>query len=321
MSSYRWSASDIPPQRGRRVILTGANSGIGFPAALELARHGATVILASRDPHKGTAAVERIRTEIPSGDVTFSQLDLASLESIRAFAARELASGQPLDLLINNAGVWAPPKRLETEDHFELQFGTNVLGHFALTALLFPALQRAAADIARAAPRIVTVASIAHKRAELRFTDLQYQGSYNSVASYGQSKLANLMLALELSRRLTGHQDRILSTAAHPGVAGTNLFQVGDFPRYERVLRRWGGHAINAVLNDQTEGALPTLFAATSREAVNGGYYGPQGLWETRGGDVGPARIAPQAQDTAAAAKLWAICEDLTGCRFLTSAP
>lgn len=312
----RWKPTSIPDQTGRRVIITGANSGIGFPAALELARHGAAVVIASRDQAKGDEAVARITNLLPRAKVEFSSLDLASLANVRAFAERELARDTPLDLLINNAGVYAPPKRLETADGFELQFGTNVLGHFALTGLLLPALERAAATSAER-PRVVTIASIAHKRAAIHFTDLHYHGGYSPTKAYGQSKLADLMLSFELDRRLRAKGSRILSVAAHPGVANTNLFQVGDFSKAERTLRRWAGHAIGLLLNSESEGALPTLFAATAPEAHSGGYYGPQGFQETRGGDVGPARIAEQARDTKAAARLWTICEDLTSMRVL----
>ncbi len=312
--SNTWSVAQMPDQTGRRAIVTGANSGIGYPAALELARRGATVVVASRDQAKGQAAVERIKNTVPRAQAEFSQLDLASLASVRNFAARELARDAPLDLLINNAGVMAPPRRLETKDGFELQFGTNVLGHFALTALLLPALHRAAA-LSPTPPRVVFVASIAHKRGRIRFTDLQFHGGYSPMKTYQQSKLADLMLSFELDRRLRAGDkitSRILSVAAHPGVANTNLFQVGDHGPLQKTIRRWAGHAIGLLLNSDVDGALPTIFAATSPEARSGGYYGPQGFQEMRGGDVGPARIAEQARDTRAAAHLWQICEDLT---------
>lgn len=310
--SKRWSVANLPEQTGRRAIVTGANSGIGFPTALELARHGAAVVVASRDQAKGEAAVARIRSSVAGARVEFSHLDLASLSSIRAFAERELERGAGLDLLINNAGVFAPAKRQETKDGFELQFGTNVLGHFALTGLLMPALERAAATAAES-PRVVMVASIAHKRGAIKFNDLQYRDGYSPTKSYGQSKLADLMLAFELDRRLRSKGSRILSVAAHPGVANTNLFQVGDFGAAERALRRVSGHAIGFLLNSDAEGALPTLFAATAAEAQSGGYYGPQGFAEMRGGDVGPAKVAAQARDQAAGERLWRICEELTG--------
>jgi NAD(P)-dependent dehydrogenase (short-subunit alcohol dehydrogenase family) len=315
-----WNVSKIPSQIGRRVILTGANSGIGYPAARELARAGATVVLACRDAEKGGRALEHLRGEVPDAEVEVGVLDLASLGSVRAFAARELERGLPLDLLINNAGVMAPPKRLETADGFELQFGTNVLGHFALTALLLPALERAAANPQTQAPRVVMVASIAHKRGRIDFGDLQSTRNYGPMKSYQQSKLADLMLALEMDRRLKAVGSRILANAAHPGVANTNLFQTGERSAPELAIRRLMGRLIGALLNSDEEGALPTLYAAVAAEARGGGYYGPQGFQEMRGGDVGDARIAPQALDRAAAERLWSVCEELTGVRMLDPA-
>jgi len=247
------------------------------------------------------------------------ELDLASLDSVRRFAAAENAQELPLDLLINNAGVMAPKQRQETVDGFEMQFGTNVLGHFALTALLWPALERAAQGAAER-PRVVTLASIAHKTGQLNFTDLQSVESYDPMEAYRQSKLADLMFALELSRRLrtAGEpESRVMSVAAHPGVARTNLFQAGEYSAVELWVRRAFGVAIAVLLNSGADGAVPTLFAATSPDVVDGGYYGPQGFQEMRGGDVGPAKVAPQALDRAVAARLWGECERLTGVRLL----
>jgi NAD(P)-dependent dehydrogenase (short-subunit alcohol dehydrogenase family) len=313
-------SSPAPSQTGRRVLITGANSGIGFPAAREIARAGAHVILCARDSVKGEAAIARLKAEIPGASVELGILDLASLASVRDFAARELARGLPLDILINNAGVMAPPKRLETRDGFELQFGTNVLGHFALTGLLMPAIEGAVANSAAKLPqppRVVMLASIAHKSGRINFDDLQSTRSYNPMGSYQQSKLADLMLAFELDRRLRATGSEIRSIAAHPGVANTNLFHSGDFNPLERAARRLMGRVMDIFLNSQDEGALPTIYAAIAPEASSGGYYGPQGLQEMRGGNVGEAIVAPQARDTEAAARLWAICEELTGVRFL----
>ena len=308
--------NQLPDQTGRRVLITGANSGIGYPAALELARRGAHVVLACRDRNRGEAALSRLRIELPSASIELLLLDLASLDSVRDAAARELDHNLPLDLLINNAGVMAPPKRRETEDGYELQFGTNVLGHFALTALLLPSLERAAAIPDRPAPRIVTVASIAHKPGRIHFDDLQFTRRYSPMKAYQQSKLADLMFAFELQRRLTAHRSRVLSVAAHPGVARTNLFQSGDYSATELALRKAMGYVIGAALNTDADGAVPTLYAAASPDVTPGGYYGPQGLLEMRGGDAGPAKVSPQANDSEAARKLWNICEELTHTRF-----
>jgi NAD(P)-dependent dehydrogenase (short-subunit alcohol dehydrogenase family) len=314
----RWTVADIPSQVGRRALITGANSGIGYFAALELARNGGHVLLGCRDRAKGEAAIARLRAEMPDASVEIALIDLASLESVRQFAEAELGRGLPLDLLINNAGVYAPKKRLESADGFELQFGTNVLGHFCLTGLLLPALVRAVATQSQR-PRVVTVASIAHKKGRLNFDDLQSAKSYSPSASYAQSKLANLMLAFELERRLHAAGPPVagvMSVAAHPGVANTNLFLAGDFGAAERMVRRGVGVAVGLLLNSEVDGALPTLYAAAAPGAEEGRCYGPQGFGEMRGGDVGPAKIAAQALDEAAAARLWGECESLTGVRF-----
>jgi NAD(P)-dependent dehydrogenase (short-subunit alcohol dehydrogenase family) len=314
--SEKWKAADIPSMAGKRVLITGANSGIGYHAALKLARKGAQVMLACRDRQRGEAALGRLNADSPSAHTELVVLDLASLTSVRSFAEKELAQRRPLHILINNAGVMTPPKRLETQDGFELQFGTNVLGHFALTALLMPALEQAAVESADR-PRIVTIASIAHKRGKLNFDDLQSTKSYRPMRAYEQSKLADLMFAFELNRRLHVAHSRVMSVAAHPGVAKTNLFLVGDYPSFEKTARNFVGHAIGILLNTDAEGALPTLYAAIAPGSEDGGYYGPQGFQEMRGHEVGPAKVAPQAHDTVAAARLWQICEDLTGIKFL----
>jgi NAD(P)-dependent dehydrogenase (short-subunit alcohol dehydrogenase family) len=314
-----WTVADISSQAGRRALITGANSGIGYYAAIELARKGAHVLLACRDKAKGDAALIRMRREVPYASAEVALLDLASLDSVRAFAAAEIARGVPLDLLINNAGVMAPKKRLETADGFEIQFGTNVLGHFALTAMLFPALERDTASRSQR-PRVVTLASIAHKRGRLDFDDLQSLKTYDPMRAYRQSKLADLMFAFELDRRLhdagTPVSD-VMSVAAHPGVANTNLFQRGEHSAVERLVRRGIGAAIAAFLNSEAQGAVPTLFAATSPDVVEGGYYGPKGFKEMRGGDAGVAEVAAQALDRRTAAHLWRDCERLTGISFL----
>ncbi len=314
-----WTIADVPSQVGRRAVITGGNSGIGFYTGLELARRGCSVVLACRDLAKGEAAAARIRAEVAGAAVEVLRLDLSSLKSVKQAAERELARGVPLDLLINNAGVMAPKTRTVTEDGFELQFGTNVLGHFALTALLMPALERAAA-IQPERPRVVTIASIAHKRGRLVFDDLQSERAYNPMGAYAQTKLADLMFAFELQRRLAAASEpltRVMSLAAHPGVANTNLFQAGEFSALERKLRGLAGVVIGTLLNTEQEGAVPTLFAATAAEAQAGGYFGPTGWREMRGEDVGPAEVAKQATDVAAAGRLWSECERLTGTKML----
>jgi NAD(P)-dependent dehydrogenase (short-subunit alcohol dehydrogenase family) len=316
--SEKWKAADIPLLTGKRVIITGANSGIGYHAALKLARKGAQVVLACRNRRRGEEAILRLHADSPGTHTELAVLDLASLSSVRDFAKKELAQQRPLHILINNAGVMAPPKRLQTADGFELQFGTNVLGHFALTALLMPALEQACAG-SPDRPRIVTIASIAHKRGRINFDDLQSTKTYSPMKAYQQSKLANLILAFELDRRLRAANSRVMSVAAHPGVASTNLFQTGDYSAFEKTVRNLVGHTIGIFLNTDSEGALPTLYAATARSAEDGGYYGPQGFQEMKGDEVGEATVTPQARDTTAASRLWQICEELTGVHFLSS--
>jgi NAD(P)-dependent dehydrogenase (short-subunit alcohol dehydrogenase family) len=308
-----WTPAGIPPLNGKRILVTGANSGIGYHAALMFARKGAHVILACRDPRRGEAALARLKTDAAGASAELAALDLASLESIREFARRELAEQRPLHTLINNAGVMAPPKRLETADGFEIQFGTNVLGHFALTGLLMPQLERAAVS---ERPRVVTIASIAHKRGRLNLDDLQSTRHYSPMQSYRQSKLADLMFALELDRRLRASGSRVMSIAAHPGVAKTNLFRAGERSALDSVMRAAASHLIGALLNSDYAGALPTLYAATSSDVTDGGYYGPTGWMEMRGDRVGNAAIAPQAQNLESARRMWEVCGTLTGVQF-----
>lgn len=299
----KWTAADIPDQSGRTAIVTGANSGLGLHTARELARAGARVVLACRDVDKGMRAAAQIgeRAQV-------ERLDLASLRSVRAFAAR--ISG-PIDLLVNNAGVMAPPRRL-TEDGFESQFGINHLGHFALTGLLLPSLLTAAE------PRVVTVSSGAHRIGRINFDDLQGERRYNNWLSYGQSKLANLMFALELDRRARAAGAGLISAAAHPGYAATNLQFAGPARFYEKL----GGWLGNVLIAQSAEmGALPLLYAATAPGVVGGSFVGPDGFLEQRGY---PRLVtgAKKAYDEQVARRLWEVSEELTGvhCAFPTAA-
>ena len=306
-----WTVAQIPSQTGRSAVVTGTG-GLGFETALALARAGAEVVLAGRSPSKGEASVARIRAEVPQANIRFAELDLGSLTSVAAFAGQMAAEHGSLDLLVNNAGVMMPPRRRTTEDGFELQFGTNYLGHFALTAELLPLLTTARA------PRVVEVSSIAHRRAAIRFDDLQWERGYRPWPSYGQSKLAMLLFALELQRRSDAAGWGLMSLAAHPGIARTELIANG--PGLNGVPKLVYGLVQPFISQSAAAGARPILFAATAPQAVAGGYYGPSGFRELKG-QVGPARIMPQASDTEAAARLWELSETLTGVTFDGAAP
>jgi NAD(P)-dependent dehydrogenase (short-subunit alcohol dehydrogenase family) len=298
----RWTASDIPSQHRRSAIVTGTG-GLGFEDALALARTGCEVIIAGRNAEKGAAAVARIGREIPAANLRFEQLDLASLKSIAAFGKRLRDQRATLDLLINNAGVMVPPQRRETVDGFELQLGTNYLGHVALTAQLLPLL-RAGRDA-----RVITLSSVAARSGTIDFDDLNAERRYRPMSAYSQSKLACLMFALELQRRSKVGGWGISSFAAHPGIARTNLLYNAPGPRSAIGLTR---SLLWFLFQPASRGALPTLFAATSPDAEPGAYYGPNGLGETRGFPA-RAKIPPKALDEAASARLWALSERLVG--------
>jgi NAD(P)-dependent dehydrogenase (short-subunit alcohol dehydrogenase family) len=299
--SEKWTERDVPDQTGRVAVVTGANTGLGFDTARALAEHGARVVLAVRDVEKGKQAASRIE-----GDVTVQALDLTSLESVRTAAADLHATHAKIDLLINNAGVMYTPKQT-TKDGFELQFGTNHLGHFALTGLLLDLLLPVPGS------RVVTVSSVGHRiRAAIHFDDLQWERSYSRIQAYGQSKLANLMFTYELQRRLASHGTTV-AVAAHPGMANTELAR--NVPAPFRVLVPVLGPLI---AQKPAMGALPTLRAATDPGVVGGQYYGPDGLGETRGH---PRLVTSSAQshDVAIQQRLWAVSEDLTGVKFPVS--
>jgi NAD(P)-dependent dehydrogenase (short-subunit alcohol dehydrogenase family) len=299
-----WSADNIPEQQGRTTIVTGANSGLGRIVARELARHGARVIVASRDDAKGAEAAKSIAAAFPSAIVDASQLDLADLASIRAFAERIRARNDHIDLLINNAGVMAAPYR-RTADGFELQLGTNHLGHFALTGLLLPLL-RGQPDT-----RVVTVSSNNHKGGQMRFDDLQGERRYSRWGAYAQSKLANLLFAFELDRRLKAGGWSVISVAAHPGYSATNL-QLSGPPPHERFLMRLS----NRLIAQPAEmGALPLLYAATAPDLPGGSYVGPDGPAEMRGHPV-LVQATKRANDEESARRLWDMSERLTGVTY-----
>lgn len=297
-----WTSADMPSQRGRTAVVTGAG-GLGFETALALAVKGGDVILAGRNPDKGRAALDHIRAAAPAAIVRFELLDLASLASVEAFAARVLERAEPLDILINNAGVMALPSRHETADGFELQFGTNYLGHFALTMRLLPLLLQAPA------PRVVSLSSLYHRQGRIGFDDLQGERSYRPGAAYGQSKLAMLIFALELDRRVKAAGIPLMSNAAHPGFARTELIANGPGTK---GLTYFASNLLASVASHSAaDGALPTLFAATDPNARGGGYYGPSGWFELKGPPT-DAWIAPRARDESVARRLWAVSEELT---------
>jgi NAD(P)-dependent dehydrogenase (short-subunit alcohol dehydrogenase family) len=312
----RWTSVDIPPLTGRRAIVTGATSGLGFQTALELGRHGAEVTLAVRDRTRGEASRAALEAELAGvpgrGSFEVGELDLASLESVRAFAAGVVAAGQDLHLLVNNAGIMAIPRR-ETVDGAEMQLGTNHLGHMALTLRLLPLLARTGSQ--GAASRVVTVSSNVHKTGRIDLDDLMGTRSYRPWTAYSQSKLANLLFTFELQRKVDAAGLPIGSYAAHPGYSATNLSSVGP-AMTGSTLRQWGAKVADRVFAQSAAmGALPTLYAATVPGLAPASYVGPSGFNELRGH---PTLVSPRdtALDESVAAALWARSEELVGLRF-----
>ena len=301
----KWTAADIPDQTGRVAIITGANTGLGYETAAALADHGARVVLAVRNLDKGKDAAARITADSPHADVALQELDLTSLESIRAAADQLRSEHDRIDLLINNAGVMWTPKST-TKDGFELQFGTNHLGHFAFTGLLLDRILPVAGS------RVVTVSSMGHRiRAAIHFDDLQWEHRYDRVAAYGQSKLANLLFTYELQRRLAAReQPTTAALAAHPGLSNTELAR--NLPTVFKPAVVVLGPLLfqSAVM-----GALPTLRAATDPDAEGGQYYGPDGLGEQRGH---PKLVSSsgQSHDEDLQHRLWKVSEELTGVKY-----
>ena len=303
----KWSEGDVPDQSGRVVVVTGANTGIGYQTAAVLAHRGAHVVLAVRNPEKGNAALSRIVAAGPRADVTLQALDLSSLDSVRS-AADALRTAYPrIDLLINNAGVMLMPKQV-TKDGFELQFGTNHLGHFALTGLVLDQLLPVRGS------RVVTVSSMGHRlRAAIHFDDLQWERRYEPGAAYGQSKLANLLFTYELQRRLAARssaKNGTMAVAAHPGSSNTELTR--NLPAVFRPVKAVLGPVL---FQSPSMGALPTLRAAADPAVQGGQYYGPDGFLEQRGHPK-LVQSSAQSHDEELQRRLWTVSEELTGVSF-----
>lgn len=301
-----WTEADLPHQHGRLAVITGATSGLGLETARALAGAGATVVVAARDAKRGQAAVADLRRGAPTADVSFAELDLASLQSVRAFAAG--FGGRRIDLLVNNAGVMAIPRRTLTQDGFEMQFATNFLGHFALTMLLLPSL------IATPGARVVSLGSLAARAGRIDFDDPQMARGYEAWRAYCQSKLACVMFAVELGRRLSARGLDVVSAAAHPGWSVTNLQSVG--PSMGLGRPSFAGMAMRLaeplLAQSAAAGARPTLMAACAAGVRNGDYFGPDGMGGLKGA---PVLVAPPpaALNEANGARLWALAERLTG--------
>lgn len=309
----KWNVSDIPSQAGKTAIITGGNSGVGYEAARALAAKGARVILAVRSADKGEQAAAAIRQATPKASVEVMQLNLADLASVRSFAGAFLARGEPLPILVNNAGVMALPYHT-TADGFEVQFGTNHLGHFALTGLLLSAI------LAAPAARVVTVSSSLHTRGRMDFDNLDGKQGYSEWGAYSQSKLANLLFAYELQRQLAANHLDAISVGCHPGYAATNLQHAGPRMTGSRLRGLMMSVGNRLFAQSAAMGALPTLYAATA-PGVNGcDYIGPTGMGGGRG-YPGKARSSAASYDAAAAKRLWQVSEDMTHVQYDFHAP
>jgi NAD(P)-dependent dehydrogenase (short-subunit alcohol dehydrogenase family) len=303
--------TEVPNLSGKLAVVTGANSGLGFGLATRLSAAGADVIMAIRNQAKGEAAIEQIRQQVPDAKLTIKHLDLSSLATVKALADELNAEGRPIDILINNAGIMQPPQRETTEDGFELQFGSNHLGHFALTGQVLPLLR--AADAAR----VVSLSSLAARLGGINWDDLQWEKRYNPTGAYNQSKSATLMYALEFDRRSREAGWGIMSNAAHPGLTLTNLQLSGpshgrDNPTLMERFYRFSRVAMPFIWQPIDKGILPALHAATSPQAESGGYYGPDGFYELTG-NTKRAKVPGPAADPAGQKRLWDISEQLTG--------
>ena len=305
MPHHRWTSKDIPDLKGKTAVVTGATSGLGYHASLELARKGAHVIMASRNTTRAQAALQRMLVQVPWASLDVMTLDLASLASIRSFAKTFLSKYPQLHIQINNAGVMAIPQR-RTADGFEMQFGTNHLGHFALTGLLLKTI------CSTPGSRIVTVSSMMHMAGVINFNDLMGEHRYDTWGAYSQSKLANLLFAYELQRKLDERQSATLSLAAHPGYAATNLQFVGP-DMTGSVLQRWMiGMGNFLFAQSAARGALPELYAATAPHVEGGAYIGPDGWGGSRGYPT-VVKSNARSHDRAVAQRLWQVSEQLTG--------
>jgi NAD(P)-dependent dehydrogenase (short-subunit alcohol dehydrogenase family) len=306
----------VPDLSGKLVVITGANSGLGFGLTRRLSAAGADVIMAIRNRAKGEAAIDEIRQTVPDAKLTIKSLDLSSLSSVAALGEELNGDGRPIDILINNAGVMTPPERDATADGFELQFGSNHLGHFALTGHLLPLLRAANGA------RVVSLSSLAARQSgKIHFDDPQFEKSYAAMAAYGQSKLAVLMFALELDRRSRAAGWGIVSNAAHPGLTKTNLQLTGpshgrEKPALMARLYQASWRFTPFLWQEIDEGILPAVYAAATPHAEGGAFYGPQGFYEAAGGGVRPAKIPAPARNEEDCRRLWELSEQLTGVSY-----